>query len=116
MAPIRYFYSLFRCGYNVLPPSAALKRSYFGAVGCGDVGFRILNPIARRSLNYPRRATVSGMRNQIIAAVRKLIEARLITGARPNASANGAVISGAVMLMTRPQLKIDAAVERKWGG
>ena len=61
-------------------------------------------------------ATVSGIRNHMIAAAKKLIEARLITGARPNASASGAVINGAVMLMTRPQLKIDAAVERKCGG
>ena len=52
----------------------------------------------------------------MIAAAKKLIEARLITGARPNDSASGAVISGAVMLITRPQLKIDAAVERKCGG
>jgi hypothetical protein len=56
------------------------------------------------------------MRNQITAAARKLIEARLITGARPNASASGAVMSGAVMLIIRPQLKIDAAVDRKCGG
>ena len=49
-------------------------------------------------------STVSGSRNQMIAAIRKLTDARLITGARPNASARGAVMSGAVMLMTRPQL------------
>ena len=61
-------------------------------------------------------ATVSGNLSQIIAAAKKLIEARLITGARPKASANGAVISGAVMLMTRPQLKIEAAVDRRCGG
>ena len=60
--------------------------------------------------------TVSGRARQIIAATRKLTDARHITGARPNASASGAVISGAVMLITRPQLKIDAAVERKCGG
>ena len=39
-----------------------------------------------------------------------------MTGARPKFSANGAVISGAVMLITRPQLKIEAAVDRRWGG
>jgi hypothetical protein len=50
------------------------------------------------------------------AAAKKLNEARLMTGARPNDSASGAVISGAVMLMTRPQLKIEAAVERRCGG
>ena len=60
--------------------------------------------------------TVSGNLSQINAAAKKLIEARLITGARPNSLANGAVISGAVMLITRPQLKIDAAVDRKCGG
>ena len=63
-----------------------------------------------------RICTVSGKLNQIAAAARKLTEAKLITGANPNRSASGAVIRGAVMLITLPQLKIDAAVERKWGG
>ena len=54
-----------------------------------------------------RLATVSGKLNQIRDAARKLIEARHITGASPNCSARGAVINGAVMLITRPQLKID---------
>ena len=54
-----------------------------------------------------RLATVSGRLNQIAAAARKLTEARDITGASPKCSARGAVINGAVMLITRPQLKID---------
>lgn len=63
-----------------------------------------------------RLTTVSGRLNQIAAAARKLIEARHITGASPKCSAKGAVIRGAVMLITLPQLKIDAAVERRCGG
>ena len=68
-------------------------------------------------LRIPQRAgTVSGRLNQIAAANTKLTDAKLITGASPNFSANGAVISGAVILKIRPQLKIEAAVERRWGG
>jgi len=59
---------------------------------------------------------VSGSLNQIAAAMRKLTEASDITGPRPNVSASGAVISVAVMLITRPQLQIEAAVERRCGG
>jgi hypothetical protein len=51
-----------------------------------------------------------------MAAAKNAIDAILITGARPKPSAKGAVISGAIMLITRPQLKIDAAVERRCGG
>lgn len=59
---------------------------------------------------------VSGNLNQISATSRKLKDARFITGARPKASAMGAVINGSVMLITRPQLLIDAAVDRRWRG
>ena len=44
------------------------------------------------------RLSVSGSDSQIIAAATKLTEARHMTGASPNDSARGAVISGAVML------------------
>jgi len=50
------------------------------------------------------------------AAITKLTEARLITGASPKVSASGAVISGAVILKILPQLNIEAAADRSFGG
>ena len=63
-----------------------------------------------------RFATVSGRLKQIAAAATKLTEAKHIAGASPKYSASGAVINGVVMLITRPQLKVDPAVDRSCGG
>lgn len=49
----------------------------------------------------------------MIAAAGKLTELMLITGARPNASASGALVNGAIILTTRPQLKMEVADERR---
>lgn len=49
----------------------------------------------------------------MIAAARKLTDARLITGARLNASASRAVVNGAIVLTTRPQLKMEVADKRR---
>jgi hypothetical protein len=59
---------------------------------------------------------VSRCMNQITAAIVKLALAESIAAARPKLPAIPAVIRGAKKLMTRPQLKIDAAVERRWAG
>lgn len=49
----------------------------------------------------------------MIAAAGKLTDVRLITGARPNALASGALVNGAVILTTRPLLKMEVADERR---
>src|SRR3546814_4933248 len=59
------------------------------------------------------RFSVSGRLSQMIAAMEKTTLAIVIVAASPKCSAICPVSSGAKKLKIRPQLKIDAAVDRR---
>ena len=63
-----------------------------------------------------RFSSVSGKVRQIAAAKTKLRIAVDIAKASPKALARAAVAGGENSEIIRPQLKIDAAVDRKWAG